>query len=97
VAAAAARLDGEATRLFLEMSWRRPAPPLPGTPTLVVAPERDESLAVWRQRRLARRMHADLLVAAGLGHSFPLEPRGDQVAQRVITWLEDVVAPNSHE
>ena len=83
-----ARLTGAWPGLFREMVATAPPPPLPGTPTLVMAPTHDRSFTVERQRALATTLGAEFEEVAGCGHDVPLDGPWRDVSRRILAWLE---------
>ena len=58
-------------------------------PALVVAGEHDPFAPPVLLRRLARRMGADYVEAAGAGHTVMLAPGWEETAARVLDWVEE--------
>ena len=88
VDACAARLTGASPRIFRELFTKPPPPPLPGTPTLVLAAGEDRAFTVPMLRRVARRLDAEFEVAELSGHEIPLDIQWRQAAETVLDWLE---------
>jgi pimeloyl-ACP methyl ester carboxylesterase len=87
VARCHARLTGASPRLFREMIAGEPPEPLAGTPTLLLAPEKDASFTVEMQRELAGRIGADLRSIPGAGHDLPLDTPWQRAAALTLDWL----------
>jgi pimeloyl-ACP methyl ester carboxylesterase len=67
------RLTGAWPGLFREMATSEPPDPLPGTPTLLLAPQEDSSFTVGMQRKLAMKLEAELRIIPRSGHNLPLD------------------------
>lgn len=93
VSSCQAQLTGAWPGLFRQMVASKPPPPLPGTPTLVLAPSADPSFTVAMQRRLAATHDAELKVIDGSGHDLPLDLGWRQAAQATLRWLEPKLSP----
>jgi pimeloyl-ACP methyl ester carboxylesterase len=87
VRACHARLTGASSLLFREMVQNTPDPPIPGTPTALLAPAADRSFRPEMQRRLAEKLSAELFALEGAGHDAPLEPSAPEVIELVLGWL----------
>jgi pimeloyl-ACP methyl ester carboxylesterase len=81
------RLTGAWPGLFREMVATAPLEPLPGTPTLLLAPEDDSSFTVDMQRRLAEKLDAELRTIRGAGHNLPLDSPWRAAAQATLDFL----------
>lgn len=88
VARSHARLTGAWPGLFREMVRTAPPRPLPGTPTLVLAPSHDRNFTVAMQRRLSARLGADFAELEGSGHDAPLDTCWRETARLTLDWLE---------
>src|SRR4051812_38271110 len=89
-----ARVTGAWPGLFREMIRTKAPRPQPGTPTLVVAPERDRSFTVAMQHALAQRLAADYREIPGCGHDVPIDAPWRDTARAVLDWL--LTAPRAH-
>jgi pimeloyl-ACP methyl ester carboxylesterase len=81
------QLTGAWPGLFREMVADAPPDPLPGTPTLLLAPQQDSSFTVDMQRKLAERLDAELRIIPRSGHSVPLDSPWPVAAQATLTFL----------
>ena len=81
------RLTGAWPGLFREMVATAPPEPLPGTPTLLLAPEQDSSFTVGMQRKLAEKLGAEFSTIRGAGHNLPLDTPWRVAAQATLDFL----------
>jgi pimeloyl-ACP methyl ester carboxylesterase len=87
VARCQVRLTGAWPGLFREMVATAPPQPLPGTPTLLLAPERDSSFTVDMQRKLAEKLAAEFRTIRRAGHNLPLDSPWRVAAQTTLDFL----------
>lgn len=81
------QLTGAWPGLFRQMAASEPPGPMPGTPTLLLAPQKDSSFTVAMQRRLAGKLGAELHEIAGSGHDLPLDTPWQIAARLTLEWL----------
>jgi pimeloyl-ACP methyl ester carboxylesterase len=81
------RLTGAWPGLFREMVATAPPEPLPGTPTLLLAPEHDSSFTIDMQRRLAEKLDAEFRTIRRAGHNLPLDSPWRVAAQATLDFL----------
>jgi pimeloyl-ACP methyl ester carboxylesterase len=81
------RLTGAWPGLFREMVATAPPGRLPGTPTLLLAPEQDSSFTVGMQRKLAEKLGAEFSTIRGAGHNLPLDTPWRVAAQATLDFL----------
>jgi pimeloyl-ACP methyl ester carboxylesterase len=82
-----AQLTGAWPGLFRQMVAAVPPDPVPGTPTLLLAPERDSGFKVSMQRKLGIKLDAELRVIPRSGHDLPLDSRWEEAAKATLEFL----------
>lgn len=66
-----------------------PRPARVKTPMLVMAAEQDQLFTVDEARLTARAYHAQIEIFPNMAHNLMLEPGWENVAERILEWLED--------
>jgi len=84
-----ARLTGASPRLVRQMLMSRPPPPVPGTPTLVIAGGRDPLFGGRVQVRLAKRLDATYAQVDNSGHDIALDGPWRHGARAAVGWLDE--------
>jgi pimeloyl-ACP methyl ester carboxylesterase len=82
-----AQMTGAWPGLFRQMVVTEPPDPLPGTPTLLIAPECDAGFTVKMQRRLAGKLDADFRIIRDAGHNLPLDTPWREAARAALDFL----------
>ena len=83
-------LQDESYLAYLDMLvGTRPRPALIPAPVLVVVAERDRLFSVGSLTRTARAYGSEPVVIPGAGHDLMLDPRWEQAAVAISSWLED--------
>jgi pimeloyl-ACP methyl ester carboxylesterase len=80
------RFQPESSRVALEMGW--PAPVRPITPSLVIGGDRDLLIPVDELKRTAAAFRSELQVVAGANHLLMLDTCWQDVAERVLAWVD---------
>jgi pimeloyl-ACP methyl ester carboxylesterase len=83
------QLTGAWPGLFRQMVATAPPEPIQGTPTLVLAPERDAGFTVEMQRKLARKLHAEFRIIEGSGHNLPVDSPWREAARATLGFLAE--------
>ena len=81
------RLTGAWPGLIREMVATAPPEPVPGTPSLLLAPDQDSSFTVDMQRKLAGKLGAEFRTIPGAGHNLPLDSPWRAAAQATLDFL----------
>jgi pimeloyl-ACP methyl ester carboxylesterase len=85
-----ALMQDESYMAFLDMvALDLPKPAKVKTPLLVLGVERDHMLTRAEIEATARDYHADSAIIPDVAHNSMLETRWQNVAQRILTWLEE--------
>lgn len=84
-----ARLQQESVRMQLEtMFLNRPRPERVGTPMLVLGAANDRGFTVEEQQATARAYGTEAEIFPDMAHDMMLEPNWQQVADRILGWLQ---------
>lgn len=81
------KMQGESFSLFLIDLLFKSAKRNVGTPVLVLAAEHDAFFSVPQQRRTARKIEAEFMIAYDAGHDVMLDVTAEESASSIHSWL----------
>jgi pimeloyl-ACP methyl ester carboxylesterase len=83
------RLQDESYRAYLEMLFRLPRPDRVDAPVLVIGGDADRLFGRGEMERTARAYGGEPIMIPGAAHDLMLDPRWEQVAGAMLSWLTE--------